>query len=530
MESEGQKSFDKMEDHKASDGQLDQETCVKKENQQADTPFSLSQLWQQLMNTEKNIGKNQDESNESGVCPKNVSIVILGKKYVVSSINDSDVEEDIYSRIWLTYRTGFEPIPKAMDGPQPLGFIQSMIFNRNIASTFNNMHGFVDNDNFTTDVGWGCMIRTSQSLLANTYQNLLLGKDFKFQVEEQNELHNKLIEAFKDNYDRPFSIHNFIQVASELPLQVKPGQWFGPNAASLSIKRLCKKLNNLTNEENLPQLEVLISESSDIYDDEVSQILNSTSISGLLILLPVRLGIDKINSIYHSSILKFLALDQSVGIAGGKPSSSFYFFGYEEPDNLLYLDPHYPQFVKSEYDAFHTKRYQSLNINDLDPSMMIGVLVKNVDDYLQFKSDLQADGNKIVHFHSSKEVKQVRRASTKTDASSARQRRNSEFVHVDTKDCHDDFVSVADRKENDDFIDLADEFDDPESLPRDVNGEEDHQYNTLENENGHLLSNSADSGNKDDTVNVSRPGSRPSESFDFIEKVSSTQVEVLDDN
>ena len=69
---------------------------------------------------------NRDERVESEQEKK--SVVILGKKYDDISVDDGVIEQDIYSKIWLTYRTGFEPIAKCLDGPQPLSFVQSMVF------------------------------------------------------------------------------------------------------------------------------------------------------------------------------------------------------------------------------------------------------------------------------------------------------------------------------------------------------------------------------------------------------------------
>ncbi|KAG6882739.1 hypothetical protein C0995_013906, partial [Termitomyces sp. Mi166 len=53
----------------------------------------------------------------------------------------------------------------------------------------------------------------------------------------------------------------------------------------------------------------------------------------VLLLIGVRLGLDGVNPIYYETI-------KSVGIAGGRPSSSYYFVG-SQSDNLFYLDPHH---------------------------------------------------------------------------------------------------------------------------------------------------------------------------------------------
>ena len=74
--------------------------------------------------------------------------------------------------------------------------------------------------------------------------------------------------------------------------------------------------------------------------------------------------------------------------------------GYEDTD-LIYFDPHLPQVVETpiNMDSYHTTNYNRLNISVLDPSMMIGILVTNIDEYIDFKTSCLDNNNKIVHFH-----------------------------------------------------------------------------------------------------------------------------------
>jgi len=85
----------------------------------------------------------------------------------------------------------------------------------------------------------------------------------------------------------------------------------------------------------------------------------------VLVLVGVRLGLDGVNPIYYesvkvntpssslltlisraddlvlcSSLQNLFTFPQSVGIAGGRPSSSYYFLGYQA-ESLFYLDPHH---------------------------------------------------------------------------------------------------------------------------------------------------------------------------------------------
>lgn len=375
-------------------------------------------------------------------------VVIQGHEYTVST----EFELKVNAIINLTYRFDFEPIPKHAHGPTPVGFLPNMIFSKGLYHNFSrNVANLISTEAFTNDVGWGCMIRTSQSLLANSLR--------QFAGESVDE--NTLLGYFRDNSQAPFSLHNFIQVAGESPLQVKPGEWFGPNAASLSIKRLT---NSLRLWGPLPKVDVMISEASDMYDDRVKAAFSKVDVAGLLVLFPVRLGIDKINSVYHSSLLHLLSIPQSAGIAGGKPSSSFYFVGCQGTE-LIYLDPHYPQSSNTDdinqlNKSYHPRNYQRLDITGLDPSMMIGINLCNWDDYTAFKQSCAENSNKIIYFQENAPPQSV------SDPSMPRQRKNSEFVLITSDDYEEDFVTID--NDQSEFIDIKDEVEETEGNERDT--------------------------------------------------------------
>lgn len=74
--------------------------------------------------------------------------------------------KDFESRIWMTYRSNFTPIPRN----NTPGATSSMTLGVRLRSQL------MDSQGFTSDTGWGCMIRSGQSLLANTLCILLLGR------------------------------------------------------------------------------------------------------------------------------------------------------------------------------------------------------------------------------------------------------------------------------------------------------------------------------------------------------------------
>lgn len=387
---------------------------------------SVETLIQQLLDTFGDLWKrfrsvDADDDNVADV-------VVLGTVFPSAKLLSPEIAAAIGSRLWFTYRAGFERIERAENGPGPLAFTRSMIFN---ASPNSTIGGLFNNQTFLSDIGWGCMIRTSQSLLANALHRVEFGRDTE---QVSLEKLGDILALFADNYESPFSLHNFIQAASRLPLQVKPGEWFGPSAASLSIKRLSDALGASAG----LKLNVYIGESGGMNDEDIEGEFAKTA-APLLVLLPVRLGIHNINSIYHASLLQLLALEQSVGIAGGKPSSSYYFFGYQN-DNLLYLDPHHLQPVSEDYDTYHTSRCLTLPISQLDPSMLIGLLFQNIEDYHAFKAEVQTS-NKIVQFHDNS----VRKRSFVD--------RGEDYVKVIRgSDPIDDFVDVGDDFSDDDVV------------------------------------------------------------------------------
>lgn len=311
--------------------------------------------------------------------------------------------DDLYTRLWFTYRYGFPIIQRDKNGPSPL-------------SIGSILRGSLDIQNmgkgFTTDSGWGCMIRTSQSLLANTLISLRLGRDWRLTKSSIEDLmiHWEIVEQFADVPEASFSIQNYVLYAAKY-CGKKPGEWFGPSNASKSIQKLCEEKQ--TNEKF--KLKVYIStDSGDVFDDEIMKLSkednneSSKTFNPILLLCGVRLGVKNVNPIYWEFLKYLLKLPYNVGISGGRPSSSHYFFGYQG-DDLFYLDPHFPQHAillnkeghineidkLSLMNTIHSRKLRRLNISKIDPSMLIGFLIKSNDEYNDFKDKIKSfDNNK----------------------------------------------------------------------------------------------------------------------------------------
>ena len=68
---------------------------------------------------------------------------------------------DCESRMWFTYRSSFPSIAKSPDASMTLAV---------------RLRSLADKQGFTSDTGWGCMIRSGQCLLANALSILNLGR------------------------------------------------------------------------------------------------------------------------------------------------------------------------------------------------------------------------------------------------------------------------------------------------------------------------------------------------------------------
>ncbi|EPS95700.1 hypothetical protein FOMPIDRAFT_143470 [Fomitopsis schrenkii] len=256
---------------------------------------------------------------------------------------------DFTSRIWLTYRSQFQPIrDTTLSALESEIGETSAVTNSPQPKRWNWPIG--GEKGWTSDAGWGCMLRTGQSLLANALLHLHLGRDWRrppYPIYTADyATYVQTITWFLDTPSplAPFSVHRMALVGKELGKDV--GQWFGPSTAAGAIKTLVHAF---------PEAGLGVSVAADggvIYQSDVYAVSHSVigppqryarlswGDRGVLILIGIRLGLDGVNPVYYDTIKALYTFPQSVGIAGGRPSSSYYFVG-SQTDNLFYLDPHH---------------------------------------------------------------------------------------------------------------------------------------------------------------------------------------------
>ncbi|KAG5651052.1 hypothetical protein H0H81_010067 [Sphagnurus paluster] len=256
---------------------------------------------------------------------------------------------DFTSRVWLTYRSQFAPI-RDVRLADLSGSEDGAATSSSPTPVRSRPWGWIGGGEkgWTSDSGWGCMLRTGQSLLANALIHLHLGRDWR---RPPHAVHTadyatyvQIVTWFFDTPtpEAPFSVHRMALAGKELGTDV--GQWFGPSTAAGAIKTLVNAFPeaglgvSVATDGTLFETDVFAAShtgASSIRSPRrhVKALSSSWGDRPVLVLIGVRLGIGGVNPIYYDTI-------KSVGIAGGRPSSSYYFVG-SQADNLFYLDPHH---------------------------------------------------------------------------------------------------------------------------------------------------------------------------------------------
>ncbi|KAH8313707.1 hypothetical protein KR067_010589 [Drosophila pandora] len=323
----------------------------------------------------------------------------LGMDAVENQVGEHPWEEgiegfrrDFYSRIWMTYRREFP-----------------------------TMNG----SNYTSDCGWGCMLRSGQMLLAQGLICHFMGRTWRYDSESQlhstyeDNMHKKIVKWFGDSSSKssPFSIHALVRLGENLGK--KPGDWYGPASVSYLLKHA---LEHAAQENaDFDNISIYVAKDCTIYlqdiedqcsvpepapkpnvpwqqakrpQAEVSKTEHQQHWKALIVLIPLRLGSDKLNLAYAHCLKLLLSTEHCLGIIGGKPKHSLYFVGFQE-DRLIHLDPHYCQEMVDvnqenfSLNSFHCKSPRKLKSSKMDPSCCIGFYCATKSDFDNFMESVQ---------------------------------------------------------------------------------------------------------------------------------------------
>ncbi|XP_066522142.1 cysteine protease ATG4C isoform X2 [Hoplias malabaricus] len=329
--------------------------------------------------------------------------------------NVDDFRRDFASRVWLTYREEFEALP---------------------GSTV------------TSDCGWGCTLRAGQMMLAQGLLLHFLGRDWtwtealtlepldtetrtssaarrlvasleaSFQgdrpkvpesfcpggAEEADShlkevYHRTIISWFGDTPSTQLGVHRLVHLG--MTSGKRAGDWYGPAV----VAHILRKAVEQASDSGLQGINVYVAQDCTVYSADVIESHSAprdlfggpeghgADSRAVIILIPVRLGGEKINPDYFNFVKGILSLEYCIGIIGGKPKQAYYFVGFQD-DSLIYMDPHYCQsFVDVSTSDFPLQSYhcpspKKMPFIKMDPSCTIGFYSKSVQDYERISSEL----------------------------------------------------------------------------------------------------------------------------------------------
>ena len=173
----------------------------------------------------------------------------------------------------------------------------------------------------------------------------------------------RVLELFLDHPECPFSVHAITSLGARYG--VRPGDWFAPTP-------LCRVLRDICMRCQPAGLRAYCARDGAVYRDELvamhqqAPVAHGTSSAeeaclaaaravaqtasaaaaaqgAFAVLVPVRLGVGAtVHAPYAAMLAALFRVPQFIGIVGGRPHSSLFFFA-AQGDNLYYLNPHYVQ-------------------------------------------------------------------------------------------------------------------------------------------------------------------------------------------
>ena len=255
-------------------------------------------------------------------------------------------------------------------------------------------------NNYTSDCGWGCMVRCCQMMLSRAFIKFRLHDLININEDKNIELKSVKREVIYYFYDKFISIQeihinksifevyknilknkaNVIEIIPPYSIYILTLLGNCPNihTSDHNMIKTMMKINKTLFNENIAMVHFIISVNKkkifenfcekiepNFIDKNENDFLIYNSEKYLfkkrgIVFISLRLGLQKIDSSYIEMIPKlFNNLHNNIGFVSGKKKSAYYFIGITD-NKLIFADPHFNQ--NQEKDE---KNFPSYSVNEL---------------------------------------------------------------------------------------------------------------------------------------------------------------------
>jgi len=285
-------------------------------------------------------------------------------------------------------------------------------------------------NNYSSDCGWGCMVRCCQMMLSRAFIKFRLNELIDVQEDKDIELKNVKDEVIYYFYDKFISIQdihinksifemyknilkkkiNVIEIIPPYSIYILTLLGNCPNihTSDHNMIKTIIKINKTLFNENIAMVHYISSVNKkkiiENFCEKIDSNLNEDNDDFLIynsnkylfkkngiVFISLRLGLQKIDTSYIEMIPKiFNNLHNNIGFVSGKKKSAYYFIGITE-NKLIFADPHFNQDQEKDEQKFPSYSINELflmPIKEICSELTLGVTICSKSELEQLFDDL----------------------------------------------------------------------------------------------------------------------------------------------